>query len=252
MTEETTGEAPEVEANALATDEGANSVSPTDGQPESDGEAAPDGESSEQAEKPEKKVPDDVQEAINARISEITRKRREAERRAERAEKKLRELEGRDLNDLDYEDQIAEKTLARSRREQLENDRETAQELALEAYQARVEIAAQKYSDYAEVVGNPSLPITPAMAEAIMDSEVGPDVAYFLGKNPKEAARISQLNPVSQARELGRLEAIVSTQRQTPKPAAAPVQPVGARSAPVRKDPTKMSMAEYIAWRNGK
>lgn len=250
MTEETFGEdTPQAEDFASEADTGAVetqdiSEQPTEPQPEAEteGGADPAGDTGDKGQVPE---------GVQKRIDELTRKRREAERRAERAEAKLREQEQRDLSNLDWEDQIAEKTLSRSRREQVENDRETVQELAREAYQARVEIAAAKYPDFHSVAGNPNLPITPAMAEAIMDSEHGPEVAYHLGKNPAEAARIANLNPVSQARELGRIEALVSQARQAPKPAPAPVNPVGARAASGgKKDPTKMSMAEYIAWRN--
>ena len=249
MTEETFGEdTPQAEGNALEADTGAAetqdiSDQPTEPQPEAEtqGGADPAGETGDKGQ-----VPDGVQK----RIDEITRKRREAERRAERLERELAELKGRDLSNLDWEDQIAEKTYGRSQEAQLKNDREAAQELAREAYQARVEAAAVKYPDFHSVAGNPNLAITPAMAEAIMDSDYGPEVAYHLGKNPNEATRISNLNPVSQARELGRIEALVSQPKQAPKPAPAPVNPVGARSSGGTKDPSKMSMAEYVAWRS--
>lgn len=241
MTDENAVPAPEAEANALAVEEQA---APVEQQQEVEGEAAPTAQTGDTA----AEVPD----GVKRRFDELTRKRREAERRAERAERKLRERESQDIDSLDYEEQIAERTLIRANRDQLQNDRETVQELALEAYQARVEVATAKYSDYAQVVGNANLPISPVMAEAIMDSDVGPDVAYYLGKNPALAARIANLNPVSQVRELGKIEAMVSTPRQAAKPAAAPVNPVGARSSGGAKDPLKMSMAEYIAWRNGK
>lgn len=246
MTDETTGaEGFEAEGVAPPAEQDANvSESSAEQQSEAvnEGEAAPADKTGEDA-----RVPEGVQR----RIDEVTRKRREAERRAERAERELAELRGRDLSNLDWEDQIAEKTYSRSQEAQIKNDRQAVQELAQEAYSARAEVAAAKYPDYAAVVGNPSLPITPAMAEAIMDSDCGPEVAYHLGKNPNEAARIANLNPVSQARELGRIEALVSQPRQVKQPASAPVNPVGARAAATRKDPAKMSMSEYVAWRAG-
>lgn len=245
MNEETAGaEGFAAESNALSVEQDAQvSESSTEQQSEAvtEGEAAPTDATGDA-----QKVPEGVQK----RIDEVTRKRREAERRAERAERELAELKGRDLSNLDWEDQIAEKTYSRSQEAQIKNDRQAVQELTQEAYQARAEVAATKYPDYHTVVGNPALPITPAMAEAIMDSDYGPEVAYHLGKNPNEAARIANLNPVSQARELGRLEALVSQPRQVKQPAAAPVNPVGARAAATQKDPSKMTMAEYAAWRN--
>lgn len=241
-------ETPDAGENALL-DEEASEASTEERVEETEGEAAPAETGDDEGDKPDDagKVPDGVQQRIN----EITRKRREAERRAERAEKRLKELEGRDLNDLDWEEQIAERTLNRSRREQIETDRETAQELAQEAYLARVEAAQVKYPDFAQVTGNPNLSITPAMAETIMDSDYGPDVAYHLGKNPAEAARISKLNPVSQARELGRIEALVSAPKPATNPPPAPVKKVGAKTGGGQKDPSKMTMAEYVAWRKG-
>jgi hypothetical protein len=52
---------------------------------------------------------------------------------------------------------------------------------------------------------------TDAMREAIISSEDGPAVAYHLASNPDEARRIAALDPVSQIRALGRLEAKLST-----------------------------------------
>jgi hypothetical protein len=249
MTDEAIGEAPEAEVNTLAANEDAQTPDPSteqqnneQGEP-AEGEADPQKGEGQKAEEP--KVPDGVQQRIN----EITRKRREAERRAEKAERKLKEFEGRDLDGLDYEDQIAERTLNRSRKEQYDSDRETAQELAQEAYQARASVAASKYPDYAEVTGNPTLQITPAMAEAIVDSEHGPEVAYHLGKNPAEAARIARLNPPAQIRAIGNIEAAVTAPKQATTPPPPPVKAVGAQSKSGAKDPTKMTMAEYIEWR---
>lgn len=249
MTEETTeaqafeGEKPIDEQSATPA-EPAPESSPEQPSERQEGEAAPSDEKGEAA-----KAPDGVQQRIN----EITRKRREAERRADNAERKLREIEGRDMSDMSYEDENAHRTLNLMRKEQVEADRETAQELAAEAYQARVDVAVQKFPDYHAVTGNPGLHITPAMAEVILDSDLGPDIAYHLGKNPSEAVKIARLNPASQAAALGRLEAQISAPKPTKKPAPAPVEPVGGKStAAAVKDPAKMSMSEYIAWRGGK
>ena len=63
------------------------------------------------------------------------------------------------------------------------------------AYHDREEDARSKYDDFEQVAYNPKLPITDVMAQSIQASDVGPDVAYYLGANPKEAARISKLAP---------------------------------------------------------
>ena len=70
------------------------------------------------------------------------------------------------------------------------------------------------------------------MAETIQSSDVGPELAYYLGSNPKEADRISRMSPLSQAKEIGKIEAkLVSAPpvRKTTS-APAPISLVTARS----------------------
>ena len=77
----------------------------------------------------------------------------------------------------------------------------------LDAYGEREEEARNKYEDFEQVAYNPSLPITTVMAQTIQASDIGPEVAYYLGANPKEADRISKLAPFLQAKEIGKVEA---------------------------------------------
>ena len=120
-----------------------------------------------------------------------------------------------------------------------------------EGYAKQTEQARQAYDDFDEVVENPSLPITKAMAEAIMRSNNGADVAYYLGKNPDQAARLANLDPFSAAVEIGRIAAtVVRPQPRKASNAPPPIQPVGARATPVT-DPDKMSTDEWLKWRNG-
>lgn len=184
------------------------------------------------------------------RIKELTRKRREAERRAERAEQKLKEAQQTNLDDLDFEDQIAEKTVRRSRQETLETEREVARDLAWEAFSESEAIARQKYADYDAVTRNKAVPITSEIVELAMDSDVGPELVYHLGKNPQEADRIAALPPKRLAVEIGRLEAKLTAPKPIVTPPPDPVTPIGSGgSASMQKDPSKMSMSEYVAWR---
>lgn len=120
-----------------------------------------------------------------------------------------------------------------------------------ESYTKQTEQARQAYGDFDDVVQDPDLPISQAMAEAIMRSTNGADVAYYLGKNPDQAARIASLDPFSAAVEIGRIAAtVVRPQPRKTSNAPPPIQPVGARATPVT-DPDKMSADEWIKWRNG-
>ena len=103
----------------------------------------------------------------------------------------------------------------------------------LEAYQDREEDARTKYDDFEQVAYNPKLPITETMAQTIQASEIGPDVIYHLGSNPKEAERIARLSPLLQAREIGKIEANIASNPPAKKTssAPAPIAPVSARAS---------------------
>lgn len=125
--------------------------------------------------------------------------------------------------------------LATRKAEEMVQQRETQRQQAelLEQYHEREEKAREKYADFEQVAYNPSLPITTVMAQTIQASDVGPEVAYYLGANPKEADRIARLAPILQAKEIGRIEAHVSAnpapKRTTSAP--APITPVTARAS---------------------
>ena len=124
--------------------------------------------------------------------------------------------------------------LAYQKAEQLLAQREEARQQSeiLETYHEKEEEARTKYDDFEQVAYNPKLPITTVMAQTIQASDIGPEVAYYLGANPKEADRISRLAPIMQAKEIGRIEAKLATdppvKRTTSAP--APISPVTARS----------------------
>ena len=61
--------------------------------------------------------------------------------------------------------------------------------------------------------------------------EIGPEIAYFLGSNPKEVDRIARMTPFLQAKEIGKIEAKLADNPPTKKPssAPAPIAPVTPR-----------------------
>ena len=120
----------------------------------------------------------------------------------------------------------------------------------------REEEARDRYDDFEQVAYNPNLPVTDYMAQAIQASDIGPEVIYHLGSNPKEAQRIANLPPILQAKEIGRLEAKLvadpPTKRTSTAPAPlAPVTATRSSSGP-RYDTTdprstkSMSTSEWI------
>jgi hypothetical protein len=125
--------------------------------------------------------------------------------------------------------------LATKKAEELIAKREQAKQFVelREAYHDREEVAREKYDDFEQVAYNPRLRITDAMVEAIHASDVGPDVAYYLGSNPKEADRISRLSPTLQGAEIAKLEVKITSSPPVKRTTAAPspITPVTTRSS---------------------
>lgn len=143
----------------------------------------------------------------------------------------------------DVDEQSAEAT---AKLERIEQQRQ--QELH-NSWQERIADVTPKYEDFHKVALDPAVPVTPDMAEIIMSSEVGPDVLYHLGSHREIAAQIASLPPAQQAYRLGQIEArLTAPKPRTATSAPQPIKPVGGRSSG-EKDPSKMTMAEYAAWR---
>lgn len=178
---------------------------------------------------------EELDAAIGKRLAREQRKwEREQAQRAAEAQAKQAPVELPPADQFEspeaYADALAEKKAQEliARREA-----EKAQSELIEAYHDREEEARNKYDDFEQVAYNPQLRITNVMAETIQSSEVGPDVAYYLGSNPKEADRISKLSPFQQAKEIGRIEAKLVAEPVTKKTssAPAPIAPVTARTS---------------------
>lgn len=96
---------------------------------------------------------------------------------------------------------------------------------------------------------NPDMPVPrmPAsMAQAIVESDVGPEIVFHLSHNPAEAARIAALSPLSQARELGKLEVQLAAKPPVKASnAPEPIKPVGARSSGSDPLSDKLSMDQW-------
>jgi hypothetical protein len=124
--------------------------------------------------------------------------------------------------------------LAEQRAEQklAEREQRKQQTEILNAYHDKEEEIRAKYDDFEQVAYNPNLPITTVMAQTIQASDIGPEVAYHLGANPREAERISRLSPILQAKEIGKIEAQLAANPPVKKTsnAPAPISPVSART----------------------
>lgn len=124
-----------------------------------------------------------------------------------------------------------------------------AQAQRQQAFQAKAHEFTQQHPDFWEVAGNPAVPISQTVVDVAIESDIGPQVLYHLGKNPQEAARLAQLSPTAVAREIGRLEARLQLPPKKTSQAPEPIQPIGGGGEQATKDPSKMTMDEFVAWR---
>ena len=179
---------------------------------------------------------EELDAAIGKRLAREQRKweREQANRQAET--QVLRAVPTASADQYESTEDYAQ-ALALQKAEELLAKREAAKQQSqiLENYQELEEAAWDKYDDFKQVAYNPKLPITNVMAETIQSSEIGPELAYYLGSNFKEAERISRMTPLGQAKEIGKIEAKLAAEppvkRTTSAP--APISPVTARSTGV-------------------
>lgn len=154
-----------------------------------------------------------------------------------------------------------------TRRAQAETARQHQQEIE-SAWEEKQKAGRTAHEDFDTVVGNPALAISEPMALTIKTLESGDEVAYYLGKNPQEAARIAGMvipgvvfptghpqaglpvpNAVAQAFALGRIAQTLTGNSNTTStntlatPAPVPTPP----SATVPIPPTPISVAPMSA-----
>lgn len=233
-------------------------------------------EAEQQEEKPkEPEIPKGVQK----RIDRAVRQKYEAEARAKMLEERLSTLEQRQyqpppqrqpaddgeptIDKFDNFDQyvaakaawIAERkineTLTARERAQMAEREAAERAKTADSWNKRIAQATAEMPDFEDVIASSDVPMTAAMQQAIMESDVGPRLAYHLANNPDEAYRIAQMSPTSAIRALGRIEAQLESGKTTTKTVSSapePVKTVGGR-ATAKVDPDKLSPEEWVKWR---
>ncbi len=110
----------------------------------------------------------------------------------------------------------------------------------------------EKYEDFEDVVFGGDVRISAGMADAIFeidDMNLQADVAYFLGQNPRESAKIAKLSDRRQVAEIAKLEVKLSTKPATKKQASnapAPIKPVGGSKTSTSEFVEGESMKDFL------
>jgi hypothetical protein len=200
-------------------------------------------------------------DGVQKRIDELTRARREAERKAEywqgiatqTAQEAPAEKPSRDqfADPDDYVEALAEwkaeQAVAKVQQQQAAQTADIARQAA---WQAREAQAKASIPDYDAVVPVSTVPISGHVVDALMDADAGPALAYHLAKNPDVAARLNAMSPTRAAIELGRLEtSLTAPAVKAPSNAPAPITPINSQASGRTVDLSKVSMDDYVAER---
>lgn len=248
-----TSGAPPVDASAPVETTAETTTAPAD-------EAAEEQPSEATGEQPQPKKPGG---GFQKRISELTREKHEAKREAEQ----LRELlaralpaqqrteavveqsdEPRSEQFTKYEDYVralarydaaqeARKALEGHRRQATEVDSEKARVARVTAFAEEVKRQGKEVDgveDALETVRSEGFPMTPAIAEYLLDADHKAALVKYLADNEDEAFRISRLSEIAQVKELAKVETRLAS-KPKPKTSSAPPPPAtvsGGAAAP--------------------
>ena len=126
-------------------------------------------------------------------------------------------------------------------------------ETVQQAHNRRLQEAEQRYDDFHEVLGDYNFSVLPGLAQqAVLHSEKGADVAYYIASNPEVGDRLARLSDIQAALEIGKIEAHLEAKsnQKTVKSAVKvtkappPITPVSTKHVG-SKDLKSMSYKEY-------
>lgn len=264
---------PEVEAGQVTSEE---VVPPVPAAEEQSTEAKPEGEQPEGEQETTEQQEAKKLSKFQRRLERQKTARIQAETRAQMLEERLAKLEGQRAQpqgpqppkreDFDsYEDymdaradyradqkiQAAREADAKARqgREAQQRQSQGNEEIAKTWNQKEAEFkkATPDYEEsVSQFVDEGLKDFSKGAREAIV--EFGPQMLHYLATHEDVAERIADLSPARQVTELGKLEETFQKPTQKASSAPAPARPVSGKSSAGR-DPTKMSMSEYLAYR---
>lgn len=175
---------------------------------------------------------------IERRFSEITKQREEARKEAQREreareslEARFKELEAKvnpqqakaaddlgpepkpeEFNDMfEYAKALAEFTADKKlmERDKQEADRKAAEQRVQfeKGWADRVNAAKSQLPDFDEMIQSSDVAVSDPVRDAIMESDTGPQILYYLAENPEFAQELGKKSVISALREIGKLEA---------------------------------------------
>jgi hypothetical protein len=224
---------------------------------------------------------------LERRFSEITKQREEARKEAQQERQAREALEARlavlerqpapqapkvdeepqpsQFNDaFEYAKALAEFTadqrIGEMRRQDAEAKQAQERQKVIETWASKVQAAKASMPDFDDIVASSDVVVNDDIRDAILESDVGPQILYHLAENDDVAKRIAGLSPKQALREIGKLEARFEVKETAPetKPvvrskAPAPINPLrGSNPADVPMSANGEWHGTFQAWKEAR
>lgn len=199
---------------------------------------------------------------LERRFSEITKQREEARQEAQRERQAREALEARlaalekqsqpqqavvadqepqpsQFNDaFEYAKALAEytadKRIAEMKQEEAKAKEAAERQKVIDQWTQKVQKAKADLPDFDDIVASSEVVVNDDIRDAILESDVGPQILYHLAENDELAKKIAGLSAKQALREIGKLEARFEKTEQ-------PTQPVAKSKAPAPISPIRSS-----------
>ena len=140
--------------------------------------------------------------------------------------------------------------------EQKQSEFKAAQQSKVERYEEGIAEAQKLHDDFDEVIEDYDGPLTIGMQQALLDSDIGPQVAYYIAQHPKVGEKMAKMSILQINKEVAKIEARLERQQGDDEGAAdkkttkapPPITPAKGTSKN-KKSPDDQSYEEYLAER---
>jgi hypothetical protein len=242
----------------------------------------PESEVKEQEEKPKSNP------KLERRFSEITKQREEARKEAQQEREARQALETRlaalerqpapqqaqaadqepqpsQFNDaFEYAKALAEytadKRIGEMRKQDAEAKEAQERQKVIDQWANKVQQAKASLPDFDDIVASSDVVVNDDIRDAILESDVGPQILYHLAENDDVAKKIAGLSAKQALREIGKLEARFEVKETAPEPkpitrskAPAPINPLrGSSPADVPLSSNGEWHGTFQAWKEAR
>lgn len=150
---------------------------------------------------------------------------------------------------IEQKEQVSRQTYAQQQQQEIQGQ-------LIRSFDAKASQAISTLPDFEEVARDPAMrrifTAMPHITDAIMESDRGPEIAYYLGKNRQKAIELAQMHPMKAAVELGKIEArLLTPETRKVSQAPEPISAIGGGTNITEKAPENMTPEEFTKWRRG-